>query len=251
MDTKICSVDKCERKAVSTGYCLMHYKRWKKHGDPNYVRRIASKEKCKEKNCEDLIHCKDLCSLHYGRLIKHGVITPWETKNKFRKYKTIEETFFAHIEKNDDGCWYWTGSINTKMPYGKLWFKNKCYAAHRISYEIHKGKIPEGMVVMHTVCDRPSCVNPSHLKIGTTTENMQECTDKGRRPYKKGTRPAQLIPRPGELNPNAKVSDRQTEEIKEKFKNGYKIKVLISEYKLSKTQLYRYRRIALQEIQNA
>lgn len=51
--------------------------------------------------------------------------------------------------------------------------------ASRASYIAHKGPIPEGMFVMHT-CDRPSCINIEHLKLGTNADNMRDCALKER-----------------------------------------------------------------------
>lgn len=53
------------------------------------------------------------------------------------------------------------------------------HRAHRVSYEIFIGPIPDGMVVMHT-CDTPSCVNPHHLTVGSDLENIHDKVKKGR-----------------------------------------------------------------------
>jgi hypothetical protein len=73
-----------------------------------------------------------------------------------------------------NSCWIFIGSKD-KNGYGKL-CKGR---AHRISYEIHKGKIPNGIMVCHT-CDNPSCVNPEHLWLGTCKQNIVDSVQKGR-----------------------------------------------------------------------
>src|SRR5882672_9110122 len=79
-----------------------------------------------------------------------------------------QDRFWLHIKKTDT-CWFWEGG-KTTAGYGTLSNSGSKTGfpilAHRLSYEIHNGIIPEGKLVMHS-CDKPSCVNPLHLSIGT------------------------------------------------------------------------------------
>lgn len=76
------------------------------------------------------------------------------------------------------GCWNWTGA-KTKGGYGHLRFLKKLTYAHRVSWIIHYGGIPNNLCVLHH-CDNPGCINPDHLFIGTMADNMKDRDDKGR-----------------------------------------------------------------------
>ncbi len=90
--------------------------------------------------------------------------------------KPLKERILEKVIISDDGCWNWSGAMY-KRGYGQIRIGKRCYRAHRISYEVHVGPIPNGMVVMH-LCDNKICVRPSHLRVGTQLENMKDGVSK-------------------------------------------------------------------------
>lgn len=91
--------------------------------------------------------------------------------------RPIAERFWEKVWKTN-GCWLWLGSSD-KKGYGRISYKLKPVLAHRISFELHCGPIPEGMWVLHH-CDNSACVNPKHLFLGTSLDNVRDMIKKGR-----------------------------------------------------------------------
>jgi hypothetical protein len=93
-------------------------------------------------------------------------------KNK----RSFEDSYT--IEPNT-GCWLWTGAY-TWNGYGRFHLIGKgVVRAHRHSYEMKCGKIPEGLVACHK-CDQPACCNPDHIFIGTQQDNVDDREYKNR-----------------------------------------------------------------------
>lgn len=93
--------------------------------------------------------------------------------------KTLKERFDEKwIEDKKTGCWEWQANKDDEG-YGVFWRDEKNRRAHRVSYELHTGKDPEGFLVCHK-CDNRSCVNPECLFLGTHRDNMNDMIHKGR-----------------------------------------------------------------------
>lgn len=91
--------------------------------------------------------------------------------------KLTEDDFHdRYIPEPNTGCWLWTGPNASR--YGFFPYAGEKYA-HRVSYMLENGPIPDGMQVCHS-CDMPFCVNPDHLWLGTQKDNMIDMHSKGR-----------------------------------------------------------------------
>lgn len=121
---------------------------------------------------------------------------------------SLEDRFMSHVQKSDDpdDCWEWIGAkyING---YGEFGIKNKTCLAHRVSYALFIGNIPDGMFVCHR-CDNHSCVNPSHLFLGTHQDNIQDMMNKDRQNR-------------GERHGMHKLTEQKVYQIREKLEQGY------------------------------
>lgn len=85
-----------------------------------------------------------------------------------------------YIPVTEAGCWLWTGDTGARRGYGRMRVgANRAMRAHRLSWSIHNGPVPEGMCVCHR-CDTPSCVNPAHLFLDTNEGNTADRVAKAR-----------------------------------------------------------------------
>jgi HNH endonuclease len=115
----------------------------------------------------------------------------------------LDLLFWAKVNRGElEECWEWTAGKAGRMGYGKVKRHGKTTLAHRVSWEIANGQIPDGLQVCHH-CDNPPCVNPSHLFLGTQKENLEDRDRKGRAVWS-----------PGERNGTSKLTEDHVREVR-------------------------------------
>lgn len=113
--------------------------------------------------------------------------------NKTRRTHLNLQDIFARCKRDADGCIIWQGSLNSDG-YGSMTIDQKGYKVHRWVAFLVYGPRPSKVVVMHS-CDKPSCVNPDHLRFGSQQDNIADMVAKGRGfvPVNKGDTHSQAI----------------------------------------------------------
>lgn len=128
-----------------------------------------------------------------------------------------KKRFWGHVAVSV-GCWEWRGR-HTSNGYGRFKIQGLDFRAHRLSYELACGPIPNGLSVLHS-CDNKLCVRPEHLRTGTQRENLQDMVDRGR----------SMV---GKRNPKARLSEEAVILIRLCSQQGWRTKFLAGIFQVS------------------
>jgi hypothetical protein len=174
----LCSVENCKAPSETSGLCNKHYQRLRRTGttSPGPLSPELGIKMCIVAGCGRKQRANSLCDMHHQRLRNTGTTGPGP-----KARGSLEDRFWRKVEKTPE-CWIWQGK-REKNQYGRIQAGGKGspqIGAHRLSYEIHHGPIPDGHVVMHS-CDNPRCVNPDHLSVGLPRDNTADMIAKGRK----------------------------------------------------------------------
>jgi hypothetical protein len=149
-----------------------------------------------------------------------------------------EKAFWSKVEiKSEHECWPWISPSTNGYGYGRSWFvvngKAKLVGAHRVAFFLKTGIWPDRhMDVMHS-CDFRLCCNPSHLSVGTRTDNMRDCARKGRTNRIDKTK--------GERKNTAKLTENQVANIRQLLIVGTSPSVCARQYNIQRENVYSIR----------
>ena len=177
-------------------------------------------KECQVSTCLKTVIAKGLCPAHYRRMRRYG--SPEVLKQRQMHGFTLRERFWHYVQKTS-GCWYWVG-YKDPQGYGRLHIDGRPELAHRLSWKIHDGDIPQNKHILHE-CDNPACVNPDHLYIGNQLSNMQDMWRRGR------AKPGHLV---GEKHGMSKLTEAQVRDIRKSDKPGT---ALATRYGISTTTI--------------
>lgn len=143
----------------------------------------------------------------------------------------LEARFWSKVDVKSKGqCWPWLGGTSRSPrsgPYGTFRHPSgKMTRAHRMSFELVNGPIPDGLVIRHT-CDNPICCNPNHLIAGTQLDNVRDRDIRGRG----------WIPK-GEAHGNSKLVTSQVIDIRRRNSQGESQRSLAREFGVSQHCIY-------------
>lgn len=224
--SRICSIPDCGKPAKAHGWCVRHYRRWLRHGDPCGGRALrgVNTGTCAIPGCERKFSKRGWCSAHYQRWKRHG--DPLAGGPAMPPNGAVQE-FLRKLLENDQGeaCVPWP--FGDSRVHATVWLNGRTRIASRLVCERAHGKPPTPKHHAAHSCGNghERCVNPNHLRWATAAENI---ADK----FVHGT-----LARGGRHG-MAKLTLPQVLEIVGRLNSGASVRLLADEYNVSRYAVY-------------
>lgn len=171
MADRTCSIDGCPRPHYGRGLCAPHYQKQRRAGLV-----------CTVDRCSRTVEARGLCNVHYRRQLEFGDPNGGRArKEPPPRSATLREAFEWYRPGTPPPArvlWPWLGPT-TSQGYGQLRHRGHTYVAHRLSYQLFVGPIPDGYVIRHRN-DTPIDVSPNNLEVGTCADNTADIWERDR-----------------------------------------------------------------------
>lgn len=178
----------------------------------------------------ECLYCKNSFSINSSRRSNTAKFCSRDCRHQWHNSENaFKNKILSSIDIDESTtCWNWNKAVSI-YGYGKFGLNGKHWRAHRLSYEIFVGEIPEESLVLHN-CDNRKCVNPKHLYLGDYYQNAQDIKTRNR---------THLIrdPKIGSKNPKSKLNENIVIEIRKQLKSGVSGKDISLKYCVSTTTI--------------